>query len=130
MKVKVISLPYIFQVLYVLCFTRPRYQVSVYRTIGPLVLLVLLDQRMYSENSKIIIRLDSFSMHILNILVIFRLISVFETTALLICQITVFSSVAPFARSYRITNEALIAETAVLPIFFHSTECFSCSERI
>ena len=26
-----------FQVLYVLCFTRPRYQVSVYRTIGPLV---------------------------------------------------------------------------------------------
>ena len=37
MKAKVISLPYIFQVLYVLCFTRPRYQVSVYRTIGPLV---------------------------------------------------------------------------------------------
>ena len=35
---KVISLPYIFKVLYVLCFTRPRYQVSVYRTIGPLVL--------------------------------------------------------------------------------------------
>ena len=27
--------------LYVLCFTRPRYQVSVYRTIGPLVLLVV-----------------------------------------------------------------------------------------
>ena len=38
LKVKVISLPYIFQVLYVLCFTRPRYQVSVYRTIGPLVI--------------------------------------------------------------------------------------------
>ena len=37
MKVKVISLPYIFQVLYVLCFSRPRYQVSVYRTIDPLV---------------------------------------------------------------------------------------------
>ena len=37
MKVKVISLLYIFQVLYVLCFTRPRYQVSVYRTIDPLV---------------------------------------------------------------------------------------------
>ena len=37
MKVKVISLLYIFQVLYVLCFTRPRNQVSVYRTIGPLV---------------------------------------------------------------------------------------------
>ena len=28
----VVSLTYIFQVLYVLCFTRPRYQVSVYRT--------------------------------------------------------------------------------------------------
>ena len=35
MKVKVISLPYIFQVLYVLCFTWTRYQVSV--SIGPLV---------------------------------------------------------------------------------------------
>ena len=34
-------LPYIFQVLYVLCFTRPRYQVSVYRTIGPLVCFVI-----------------------------------------------------------------------------------------
>ena len=39
-KVKVISLPYIFHVLYVLCFTRPRHQVSVYRTIGPLVMNV------------------------------------------------------------------------------------------
>ena len=38
LKVRVISIPYIFQVLYVLCVTRPRYQVSVYRTIGPLVL--------------------------------------------------------------------------------------------
>ena len=37
--VKVVSLPYIFQVLYVLCFTWTRYQVSVYRTIGPLVLI-------------------------------------------------------------------------------------------
>ena len=37
LKVKNISLPYIFQVMYDLCFTRPRYQVSVYRTIGPLV---------------------------------------------------------------------------------------------
>ena len=39
LKVKVISLPYIFQVLYVLCFTRPRYQVSVYRPIDPRVVL-------------------------------------------------------------------------------------------
>ena len=29
-----------FQVMYVLCFTRPKYQVSVYRTIGPLVFSV------------------------------------------------------------------------------------------
>ena len=36
-EVKVISLPYIFQVLYVLCFTGPRYQLSVYWTIGLLV---------------------------------------------------------------------------------------------
>ena len=43
LKVKVISLPYIFQVLYVLCFTRPRYQVSVYRTIGPLVIFCFTD---------------------------------------------------------------------------------------
>ena len=28
---------FIFLVLYVLCFTRPRHQVSVYRTTGPLV---------------------------------------------------------------------------------------------
>ena len=41
MKVKVISLPYIFKVLYALCFTRPRYQVSVYRTNGPLVIFML-----------------------------------------------------------------------------------------
>ena len=38
LKVKVISLPYIFQVLYVLYFTRPRHQVSVYRTTGPLIM--------------------------------------------------------------------------------------------
>ena len=30
-----------FQVLYALYFTRPRYQVRVYRTIGPLVILKL-----------------------------------------------------------------------------------------
>ena len=40
LKVKVISLRCIFQVLYVLCFTKPRCQVSVYRTIGPLVSLI------------------------------------------------------------------------------------------
>ena len=44
LKDKVISLPYIFQVLYLLCFIRPRYQVSVYRTLGPLVYYFLLLQ--------------------------------------------------------------------------------------
>ena len=39
LKVKVISLPYISQVLYAVCFTRPRYQVSVYRIIGHLVFI-------------------------------------------------------------------------------------------
>ena len=38
---------------------------------------------MYSENSKIVICLDSLSKQIYNIWVIFRLISVFETTVLL-----------------------------------------------
>ena len=55
MKVKVISLVYIFQVLYVLCFTRSRYQVSVYRTNGPLVcsLLRLFDiTSFYIQNFK------------------------------------------------------------------------------
>ena len=52
MKVKVISLPYIFQVLYVLCFIRSRYQVSVYRTNGPLVfyfLIIILLQLLDAE---------------------------------------------------------------------------------
>ena len=47
MKVKVIPLLYIFQVLYVLCFTMPTYQVSVYRTIGPLVLIFALNHRLW-----------------------------------------------------------------------------------
>ena len=51
LKVKVISLPYIFQVLYVLCFTRPRYQVSVYRTIGPLVINIYEQFRFHAQLS-------------------------------------------------------------------------------
>ena len=54
MKVKVISLPYIFQVLYVLCFTWPRYQVSVYRTIGPLV---------YSGRIRTLVAMATYSFH-------------------------------------------------------------------
>ena len=38
---------------------------------------------MYSDNSKIVTCLDSFSKQIHNIWVFFRLLSVFETTALL-----------------------------------------------
>ena len=47
MKVKVISLPYISLVLYVLFFTRPRYKVSVYRTIGPLVFIVAFENQIH-----------------------------------------------------------------------------------
>ena len=54
LKVKVISLPYIFQVLYVLCFTGPRYQVSVYRTIGPLV---------YSNQIRTLVAMATYSSH-------------------------------------------------------------------
>ena len=53
LKVKVISLPYIFQVLYVLCFTRPRYQVSVNRSIGPLVLALPRKRLHLMTNAKI-----------------------------------------------------------------------------
>ena len=49
LKVKVISLPYISQVLYGLCFTRPRYQVSVYRTIGTLVLFVITQNKLIKD---------------------------------------------------------------------------------
>ena len=52
MKDKVISLPYIFQVLYVLCCSRPRYQVSVHRTIGPLVFLVFIMQQLPKKITK------------------------------------------------------------------------------
>ena len=48
-----------------------------------ILLWVFCDQRMYSVNSKIVICLDSFSKQIDNIWIIFQLLSVFETTALL-----------------------------------------------
>ena len=49
---------------------------------------------------------------------IFRRISVFETTAVIkTCKFTVFSS-GFFCQIYRVTGEALIAETMVWPNFF------------
>ena len=65
---------------------------------------------MYSEKSKIIIRLDSLSKQIYNIWAIFRLYQSFRRLPCEICQITVFFS-GFFARSYRVTDEAFIAET-------------------
>ena len=51
-------------------------------------------------------------------LVFFRPISVFETTAVIITsQFTEFSS-GSFCQIYRFTDEALIAETMVWPNFF------------
>ena len=48
----------------------------------------------------------------------FRPISVFETTAIIkTCKFTVFSS-GSFCQIYRVTDEALIAETVVWPNFF------------
>ena len=44
---------YIFQILYVLCFTRPRYQVSVYRTIGPLVIVRQLQEKHLAANKSL-----------------------------------------------------------------------------
>ena len=62
---------------------------------------------MYSENSKIVILLDSFSKQIQKVWVIFRIISsIFETTANL-----QYLPLAPFARSYRVTDEGFSAET-------------------
>ena len=50
-------LPYIFQVLYVLCFSRPRYQVSVYRTIGPLVsVLPSIYLNYFARNHRLILK--------------------------------------------------------------------------
>ena len=59
---------------------------------------------MYSENSKS--HTFTFFKQIYNILVIFRLKSVFETTALL-----KFPIYTTFARSYMVFVEAFIAET-------------------
>ena len=42
MKVKIISLPYISRFCMFCALLRPRYQVSVYRTISPLVYLLFL----------------------------------------------------------------------------------------
>ena len=40
-----------FKVLYVLCFSRPRYQVSVHRTIGPLVSFCFYDIELNSQEN-------------------------------------------------------------------------------
>ena len=70
---------------------------------------------MYSENSKYIIRLVSFSKQIKNICVVFRLISVFETTALFnlpIYSIFLWLILPNLIRSLK----KLIAESPVWPI--------------
>ena len=62
-----------------------------------ILLLVLCDHGIYSENSKIIIRLDSFSIQIFYIFCIFRLKIVFETTAMLKFANIQYFPLAPFA---------------------------------
>ena len=62
-----------------------------------------------------IIRLDSFSKQILNILVYFVLQT--DDCHVKICKFTALSS-GSFCQIHRVTDEALIAETAVWPNFF------------
>ena len=64
-----------------------------------ILLLVLCDYGIYSESSELIIRLDSFSKQFFNFFGIFRLITVFETTAMLKIANLQYFPLAPFARS-------------------------------
>ena len=64
--VKVISLLYIFQILYVLHFSRSRYQVSVYRTTGPLVDLCHISSFQKINFFKIYYLFKSFMIYIPN----------------------------------------------------------------
>ena len=85
---------------------------------------------MYSENSKIVICLDSFSKRIYNIgvLVIFRLITFFDLTALFNLQ---YFPLASFARSIRVTDWAFTAETYIVwPVFCLTYEYILFSFRI
>ena len=67
-----------------------------------------------------IIRLDSFSKHIyFKYFGIFRLISVFQATAMLkFANSQQMLSSGSFCQIYRVTDEALIAETVVWPNLF------------
>ena len=86
-----------------------------------ILFLVFIDQIMYSENSKIIIRLDSFFQQMFNILEI-----VLDDCLVNFTKLQDFF-LATFVRSYRVIDEALITETAIWPIFFISYKCFLCS---
>ena len=70
-----------------------------------------------SENSEMIICLDSFSKHILSIWVYFDLYQSSRRLPFKNLQITSLSS-SSFCHIYRVTDEALIAETAVWSNFF------------
>ena len=78
---------------------------------------------MYSKNSKITIRLDSFSKQIKSVWV--NKFKVFGTTALL--YLSIYSIFLWFLLPYRVTDKVLIVETAVWPILFLSYKCFLCS---
>ena len=64
-----------------------------------------------------IIRLDSFSKQILIFWYISSYISPSDDCLVKICKFTALSS-GSFSQIYRVTDEALIAETAVWPNFF------------
>ena len=71
-----------------------------------------------------IIRLDSFSKQILNISVFFDLYQSLNDCHVRICKYTIFFSVS-FCQTYRVTDEALIAETPVWPGFFRLNVFFA-----
>ena len=64
-----------------------------------------------------IIRLDSFSKQILNILYILSYINLSDDCHVKICKFTALFC-GSFCQIYRVTDEALIAETAEWPNFF------------
>ena len=74
-----------------------------------------------------IIRLDSFSKQILNIWYISSYISLSDDCHVKICKFTALSS-GSFCQIYRVTDEALIAETAVWPDFFLMNIFFALKE--
>ena len=79
---------------------------------------------MYSENSKITTRLYTV---ITNLKYLGNCSNNISRLCLVKLANLQYFPLAPFARSYRVTDESFLAITAALPIFCLSYECFLCS---